>query len=47
MSEYEMEQPAAPEYDDELEFDEGNQAEAAEEIELLLCRVHAARQCGA
>jgi hypothetical protein len=47
MSDYEMEQPEAPEYDDDVEFDEGNAAEAAEEIELLMCRVHAARQCGA
>jgi len=48
MFEYELEQPEAPEYDDDLEFDdEGDDAETAEEIQLLVRCVHAARLAGA
>ncbi|HEU5178994.1 MAG TPA: hypothetical protein VFU24_16195 [Burkholderiales bacterium] len=47
MFEYEMEQPEAPEYDDDLEFEEAGDLETAEEIERLARCVHAARFSGA
>ena len=47
MFEQEMEQPAADEHYDDLELDHANDAETAEEIELLVRCVHAARRSGA